>query len=118
VGSTALGSVPRNGILDLANGPHTHVVGNPMIGLSKRLKNGNHISFVHGPEGESPWWHAEDPHGTQMANLIAAIDPRCDLYIARVCTGKIDDIRIQQVVKVDHRTCPAFQRVTNHELGD
>jgi hypothetical protein len=103
--------VVHSGVLDLKstlNASHTHLIDNHEIGLSRRLKRGNHISFVHGHGSESPWWHAEDPHGTQMANLIAAIDPQCDLYIARVCTGKIDDIRIQQVVKVCLRNSSSF----------
>jgi hypothetical protein len=41
-------------------------------------------SFVYDGSYESPWWHASIPHGTQMASLICAIDPCCELYIAKV----------------------------------
>ncbi|EHK16135.1 uncharacterized protein TRIVIDRAFT_195992 [Trichoderma virens Gv29-8] len=36
----------------------------------------------------SPWLFASNPHGTQMANLICAIDPWCDLYVAKVTEGR------------------------------
>lgn len=68
--------------------------------LACALQRGKHVSYVSGQEGERPWWLAEEPHGTWMANLITAIDPRCDLYIARVCTGKVDDIDFSSVTKV------------------
>ena len=34
-----------------------------------------------------PWWMVSDPHGTQMASLVAKANPFCRLYIARV--GKL-----------------------------
>ncbi|KAI0526729.1 hypothetical protein F5B22DRAFT_655851 [Xylaria bambusicola] len=50
--------------------------------LWKRIKEGR--SFVDGDSRLSPWLFASNPHGTQMANLICAIDPFCELYVARV----------------------------------
>ncbi|GAW22634.1 hypothetical protein ANO14919_121760 [Xylariales sp. No.14919] len=37
-----------------------------------------------------PWWMVSDPHGTQMASLIAKANPFCRLYIARVGRGRKD----------------------------
>ena len=37
-----------------------------------------------------PWWMVSDPHGTQMASLISAVNPWCRLYIARVGKGRRD----------------------------
>lgn len=37
-----------------------------------------------------PWWMVSDPHGTQMASLVAATNPWCRLYIARVGKGRRD----------------------------
>ncbi|KAH6982583.1 hypothetical protein EDB80DRAFT_735975 [Ilyonectria destructans] len=34
------------------------------------------------------WSFASDPHGTQMINLICAIDPRCDIYVAKIIEGR------------------------------
>ncbi|KAL7803582.1 hypothetical protein V8C44DRAFT_343878 [Trichoderma aethiopicum] len=42
-------------------------------------------SFVNtGDEEEEVWWHASEPHGTQMARLICSVDPCCRLYVAKV----------------------------------
>jgi hypothetical protein len=105
-GVIALNSIPQNGHIDLTLTPNT----SPSLKLLKHLKKGRHTSFFHPDGSESPWWHADDPHGTQMANLIAAIDPRCALYIARVCSHvEANDIRIEQVIKVGneiHTTDP------------
>lgn len=96
-GVIALNSMSGNEPIDLPSAPNA----SPSIKLLKHLKKGTHTSFFHPDGSESPWWHADDPHGTQMANLIAAIDPRCALYIARVCSHvEANDIRIEQVIKV------------------
>ncbi|KAM0227912.1 hypothetical protein ACHAPO_011119 [Fusarium lateritium] len=50
--------------------------------LFSRIKDG--CSFVEGRSSHSPWHLACHPHGTQMANIICAIDPLCDIYVARV----------------------------------
>ncbi|KAI1486454.1 subtilisin-like protein [Biscogniauxia mediterranea] len=47
-----------------------------------RIREGR--SFVDQDSRLSPWLFASDPHGTQMANLICAIDPFCEIYVARV----------------------------------
>ncbi|KAG8156362.1 hypothetical protein KVR01_013814 [Diaporthe batatas] len=41
-------------------------------------------SFVHEWDRVSPWYLASNPHGTQMANLLCAIDPLCQLFIAKI----------------------------------
>lgn len=50
--------------------------------LWSRIRNGR--SFVEGNSKFCPWQFPSDPHGTQMANLICAIDPSCEIYVARV----------------------------------
>lgn len=50
--------------------------------LWSRIKEG--VSFVAYDDRVSPWMFASDPHGTQMANLICAIDPGCEIYVAKV----------------------------------
>ncbi|EFX04256.1 intracellular serine protease [Grosmannia clavigera kw1407] len=42
----------------------------------------------HNPE--LPWWMVSDPHGTQMASLIAQASSYCRLYVARVGRGRSD----------------------------
>ncbi|QYT03731.1 Peptidase_S8 domain-containing protein [Trichoderma simmonsii] len=54
--------------------------------LWSRIKGGK--SFVEDSSRVSPWLFASNPHGTQMANLICAIDPWCDLYVAKVTDGQ------------------------------
>ncbi|KAF3067660.1 Minor extracellular protease Epr [Trichoderma lentiforme] len=54
--------------------------------LWSRIKGGK--SFVEDGSRVSPWLLASNPHGTQMANLICAIDPWCDLYVAKVTEGR------------------------------
>ena len=50
--------------------------------LWTRIKAGR--SFVESNTTFWPWQFPSDPHGTQMANLICAIDPFCEIYVARV----------------------------------
>ncbi|KID96017.1 Peptidase S8/S53, subtilisin/kexin/sedolisin, partial [Metarhizium majus ARSEF 297] len=45
-------------------------------------------SFVDDDSQGSSWLFASDPHGTQMANLICALDPGCELYIAKVADDR------------------------------
>lgn len=54
--------------------------------LWSQIKEGR--SFVDDAFQVSPWLFASDPHGTQLANLICAIDPLCELYVAKVADGK------------------------------
>ncbi|KAI1373538.1 subtilisin-like protein [Hypoxylon crocopeplum] len=35
-------------------------------------------------EQEASWWLATDSHGSQMANIISQLDPRCVFYIAQI----------------------------------
>jgi hypothetical protein len=70
---------------DITQGEQTRAKGD----ISGRIMGGE--SFVHKDGGKiSPWFIASDPHGTQMANLICAIDPLCELYIAKVGEGRFD----------------------------
>ncbi|KAF3808686.1 hypothetical protein GCG54_00006554 [Colletotrichum gloeosporioides] len=41
-------------------------------------------SFVHEQDRVSPWYLASNPIGTQMANLVCAIDPLCQLFVAKI----------------------------------
>ncbi|KAL6696676.1 hypothetical protein J3F84DRAFT_407452 [Trichoderma pleuroticola] len=51
--------------------------------LSRQVVEGE--SFVNtGDDEEQVWWHASEPHGTQMARLICSVDPCCELYVAKV----------------------------------
>ncbi|KAK1254166.1 hypothetical protein MKX08_008161 [Trichoderma sp. CBMAI-0020] len=54
--------------------------------LWSRIKDG--CSFVDDNSRLSSWLFASHPHGTQMANLICAIDPLYDLYVAKVTEGR------------------------------
>jgi hypothetical protein len=55
-------------------------------GLWPRIAEGE--SFIGNPARLPPWQFSSDPHGTQMANIISAIDPHCDLYVAKVAEGR------------------------------
>jgi hypothetical protein len=55
-------------------------------GLWPRVEDGQ--SFVDNASRLGSWLFASDPHGTQMANLICAIDPYCKLYVAKVVEGR------------------------------
>lgn len=56
-------------------------------------------SFVDSSSRSSPWQFPSDPHGTQMANLVCAIDPSCKLYVARVAEDAFG-ITAERVAKV------------------
>lgn len=66
--------------------------------LGSRIKEGK--SFVDDDHHVSPWIFASDPHGTQMANLICAIDPACELYVAKVTDGDNFGISPERVIRV------------------
>ena len=51
-------------------------------GLWARICDGK--SFVYERDRHSPWYLASNPHGTQMANLLCAIDPLCQLFVAKI----------------------------------
>ncbi|CAG9981145.1 unnamed protein product, partial [Clonostachys byssicola] len=50
--------------------------------LAHRIVDG--VSLVSSGNSEEPFWHATDPHGTQMAKLISSINPLCELYVIKV----------------------------------
>ncbi|KAJ6439302.1 amino acid transporter (predicted) [Purpureocillium lavendulum] len=51
--------------------------------LAHRVVDGK--SFVNtGGDEEQVWWHASEPHGTQMARLICSIDPCCERIVIKV----------------------------------
>lgn len=68
-------------------------------GLWARIQDG--CSFVDENFRFSPWLFASNPHGTQMANLICAIDPFCQIYVARVAedSSKITPKRVAKAIK-------------------
>ncbi|KAI0169132.1 peptidase S8/S53 domain-containing protein, partial [Hypoxylon sp. FL1284] len=61
-----------------------------------RIEDGR--SFVDDNSRLSPWLFASDPHGTQMANLICAIDPFSVIYVARVAEDSFG-IKSERVAK-------------------
>ena len=65
--------------------------------IDRQIKDGK--SFVH-HNVEHPWWHAIGPHGTQMTSLICAIDPRSEIYIARVTESDTSGVSSQRVAEV------------------
>ncbi|KAK0640567.1 hypothetical protein B0T16DRAFT_460740 [Cercophora newfieldiana] len=65
--------------------------------LWSRVQRGR--SFVDDEGQVSPWMFASDPHGTQMANLICAIDPLCEIYVAKVTDSNKYGITPQRVAK-------------------
>lgn len=67
------------------------------INLRSRIMAGQ--SFVESNSRFSPWQFPSDAHGTQMANLICAMDPYCDLYVARVAESSFG-ISAASVAKV------------------
>lgn len=66
--------------------------------LWSRVKDGQ--SFVDDEHRVSPWMFASDPHGTQMANLICALDPACELYVAKATDGNNYGTSPERVVRV------------------
>ncbi|RWA06780.1 hypothetical protein EKO27_g8322 [Xylaria grammica] len=45
-------------------------------------------SFVDENYTMGSWSFSSDPHGSQMMNLICAIDPCCEIYVAKVVEGR------------------------------
>lgn len=68
-------------------------------GLWSRIKGGR--SFVDSNSKFCPWQFPSHPHGTQMANLICALDPLCEIYVGRVAEDAFG-IKAENVKKVSH----------------
>ncbi|KAL2170011.1 hypothetical protein VTG60DRAFT_5412 [Thermothelomyces hinnuleus] len=67
--------------------------------LAMHIEGGK--SFVTtGDNEEQVWWHASEPHGTQMARLICSIDPSCRLLIAKVAETRSSGISANVVAEV------------------
>lgn len=64
-----------------------------------QVKSGE--SFIYDVGGrKSAWYMARDAaHGTQMASLVSALDPRCEIFIAQVSNGRheVTPDRVEQV---------------------
>lgn len=81
---------------------------NPMIlAKEKRYTNdlARHVvdgtSLVDtGDDEEQVWWHASEPHGTQMARLICSMDSRCELYAIKVAETRSSGISANVVAEV------------------
>lgn len=92
-GDSSQGNLSNQKRRDKARGQRT---------LWSRIKLGR--SFVDDDHQLSPWLFASDPHGTQLANIICAIDPACELYVAKVTDGR-DGIRPHRVARA---SIPSF----------
>ncbi|KAK1252950.1 hypothetical protein MKX08_004137 [Trichoderma sp. CBMAI-0020] len=97
--SSALNLPESSDINSIAPNGYQNGKGGESKTLWSRIKKGQ--SFVDDDARISSWLFASDPHGTQMANLICAIDPCCDLYVARVAEGRsgIIPARVERAVK-------------------
>ncbi|KAK0654007.1 peptidase S8/S53, subtilisin/kexin/sedolisin [Cercophora samala] len=100
IGDSSQGSLSDQERRDKARGQRT---------LWSRIKLGR--SFVDDDHQLSPWLFASDPHGTQMANLICAIDPACELYVAKVTDGR-DGITPHRVARA------MFRQAINWAIGE
>ncbi|KAL7928975.1 hypothetical protein V8C35DRAFT_325486 [Trichoderma chlorosporum] len=90
-------------------GKHERFSGRPSDGtLWSRIKEGR--SFVDDGNRVSQWFLASDPHGTQMARIIGSIDPCCDLYVARVSSGR-SGISPSRVAKVGYVPAPPSKAI-------
>ncbi|KAI1102144.1 hypothetical protein F4804DRAFT_313992 [Jackrogersella minutella] len=66
--------------------------------LVERVADGK--SYVNtGDDEEQVWWHASEPHGTQMARLICSIDPCCKLYVVKVAETRNSGIAANVVAQ-------------------
>jgi hypothetical protein len=55
-------------------------------GVWPRIAEGE--SFIHNTTRLPPWQFSSDPHGTQLTNVISAIDPHCEIYVAKITEGR------------------------------
>jgi hypothetical protein len=81
--------------------------------LAMHIEDGK--SFVTtGDNEEQVWWHASEPHGTQMARLICSIDPSCRLLVAKVAETRSHGISANVVAEVRAPTDPSLL-ITHNE---
>ncbi|KAL7950024.1 hypothetical protein V8C42DRAFT_309254 [Trichoderma barbatum] len=65
--------------------------------LAHRIVEG--ISLVSRDDEEHTWWHATEPHGTQMAALICTLNPFCDLFVVKVAESNASGITGHNVAR-------------------
>lgn len=66
--------------------------------LKHRVVDG--ISLVSRDTEDEVFWHASEPHGTQMAKLICSIYPLCALYVIKVAETRSSGITANNVADV------------------
>ncbi|KKO96663.1 hypothetical protein THAR02_11234 [Trichoderma harzianum] len=87
-----------SGVVVVGGARGEHLEGNVASSdLAQRIVEG--ISLVSRDNEEQPWWHATEPHGTQMATLICSINPFCDLYVVKVAESNASGITGHNVAK-------------------
>ncbi|KAL6795510.1 hypothetical protein J3E68DRAFT_404485 [Trichoderma sp. SZMC 28012] len=87
-----------SGVVVVGGGRSESINGNSLESdLAHRIVDG--ISLVSRDNEEHTWWHATEPHGTQMATLICSINPFCDLYVVKVAESNASGITGQNVAK-------------------
>ncbi|KAI0099044.1 hypothetical protein GGR51DRAFT_576438 [Nemania sp. FL0031] len=104
-----------------ARGPHEDETGDEQEvphSLSSRVVKGR--SFLADEYRLGSWSFASDPHGTQMANLICAIDPHCEILVAKVTEGRfgVDAEHLASAVKwaVEERADIISMSLATYEL--
>lgn len=108
VGQKLSGFIERYGgtSYNAAKAVQIALIDNGVIGFDREglppIHFGRGRSFVFNGGIESLWDYPRDPHGTQMSNLICSIDPRCRIYVAKVCDG-MHDITTERVIQVKTR---------------
>lgn len=92
-----------NGFITVANRGKTNSNGDQIMQseFSERIKDAE--SFVSKGQDKEPWYFATAPHGTQMANLICAIDPNCELYVVKAAVSNNEGITAKRVKQVSSK---------------
>lgn len=66
--------------------------------LANRVVEG--ISLTAKGNEDDVCWHPNEPHGTQMAQLICSINPCCELYVAKVTESRDAGVSANNVADV------------------
>ncbi|KAL6698003.1 hypothetical protein J3F84DRAFT_406347 [Trichoderma pleuroticola] len=86
-----------SGVLIVGGGQREDLNDDIYCTLKHRIVEG--ISLVSRDEEEQNWWHATEPHGTQMAALICTLNPFVDLYVVKVAESNGSGITGHNVAK-------------------
>ncbi|KUI69791.1 Subtilisin DY [Cytospora mali] len=88
-----------SGVLVTGGPGEVYTKENAIFGKNPAHRIVDGTSLVSKDNKEEVYWHASDPHGSQMAQLICSINPCCDLYVVKVVERRDEGISANNIAE-------------------